>query len=128
MKKRLITSGSPYEEKVGYSRALVCDGWVFVAGTTGTDPETGQLPDGVEDQCALALKIIGKALAEAGCSFEDVVRVTYMLPDHNDFEPCWPQLKQVFGKTRPPSTMIECGLADPAMRIEIEVTARTPAE
>ncbi len=103
------------------------DGWVFVSGCTGTDPVTMMLSDAVEDQCAAALATIGKALAAAGATFADVVRVRYILPDRGDFERCWPQLRAAFGTARPAATMIVAGLIDPRMKIEIEVTARTAA-
>ncbi len=128
MQKQLIRSGSAFEDKVAYSRAVVCDGWVFVAGTTGTDHVTMSVPEGVVDQCRLALAHIATALEQAGASFDDVVRVNYILPDRDDFEPCWPLLREAFGRARPAATMIEAGLIDPAMKIEIEVTARVPAD
>ena len=121
---RRIASGSAYEPKIGYTRAVVVDGWVFVSGTTGTNHATGELPEAVTDQCRLALEIIGRALEQAGASFADVVRVTYILPDRRDFEPCWPILAETFGANPPAATMIEAGLIHPAMKIEIEVTAR----
>ncbi len=124
---RRITTGSTWETKVGYARAVVAPPFVFVAGTTGTDHATGAIPERVEDQCALALRIIGEALAAAGCSFADVVRVTYVLPDRRDFAPCWPQLAATFGANPPAAMMIEAGLIDPRHRIEIEVTARLRA-
>ena len=121
--RRNIHSGSPFEARVGYCRAVVQPPFVFVAGTVGRDPETGDLPVDVEGQCANALRIIGAALGEAGASFADVVRVTYYCPQRADFEACWPQLRAVFGANPPASTMVVAGLIDPAMRIEIEVTA-----
>ena len=126
MSRRSILSGSPYEARVGYARAVVSGAFVFVAGTVGRDPETGDLPPDAPGQCANALRIIGAALAEAGASFADVVRVTYYCADRADFEPCWPQLRAAFGAFPPASTMIVAGLIDPAMRIEIEVTAHLP--
>ena len=111
-----IQSGGEFEGKVGYCRAVVAGGFVHVAGTTGQGAY-------VVEQCQNALEIIGKALEDAGASFEDVVRVTYMLPDRTEFEPCWPVLAEVFGAHPPAATMIECGLIDPKYRIEIEVTA-----
>ena len=126
MERKLISSGGPFEEKVGYSRAVVCDGWVFVAGCTGADPETGALPGDVVAQCRNTLETIRRALEEAGCGFDDVVRVTYVLPDRADFEPCWPLLREAFGGARPAAMMIQAGLIDQAMKIEIEVTARMP--
>ncbi len=124
MTRRAIFSGGPFEATVGYARAVVSGDMVFVAGTTGRDPATGILPADVEGQCANALAIIGTALAEAGSGFADVVRVTYYLPDPDDFAPCWPLLRASFGANPPAATMIVAGLIDPAMKIEIEVTAR----
>lgn len=121
-----ISSGSAYEPKIGYCRAVVVDGWVHVSGTTGTDHKTMTVPDDVVEQCRLALEIIERALSEAGASFDDVVRVHYILPDRKDFEPCWPLLSKAFSSHPPAATMIEAGLIDPAMKIEIEVTARLP--
>ncbi len=121
-----MTTGSTWEPKIGYARAVVADGWVFVSGTTGTDHATGTIPEGVTDQCRLALQIIGTALERAGASFADVVRVHYILPDRREFEPCWPILAATFGANPPAATMIEAGLIDPRHRIEIEVTARLP--
>ena len=123
---RRISSGSAYEPKAAYCRAVVADGWVFVAGTTGQDHATMTTPQSVTDQCRLALQHIEAALAEAGASLADVVRVTYVLPDRADFEPCWPILREAFGANPPAAMMIEAGLIDPAMKIEIEVTARLP--
>jgi len=123
MKRQNIHSGSPFEEKVGYCRAVVQPPFVFVSGTVGRDPDTGELPADVEAQCANALRIIEMALGYAGASFADVVRVTYYAPDRADFEACWPQFRAAFGTHPPASTMVVAGLVDPAMRIEIEVTA-----
>ena len=125
--KRHISSGSTFEASIGYSRAVVCDGWVFVSGTTGYDYATMTLPEAVEDQCRNALANIAAALAEAGCSFDDVVRVHYILPDRSDFPKLWPQTSAAFAKARPAATMIEARLMEDAMKIEIEVTARQPA-
>ncbi len=122
-----ITTGSTWEPKIGYARAVVAGGWIFVSGTTGTDHATGAIPEGVTDQCALALQIIGAALERAGASFADVVRVHYILPKAADFEPCWPLLAATFGANPPAATMIEAGLIDPRHKIEIEVTALLPA-
>jgi enamine deaminase RidA (YjgF/YER057c/UK114 family) len=124
--RRTIHSGAPWEALVGYCRAVVSGPFVFVAGTVGRNPDTGDLPADVESQCANALRIIGAALTDAGSSFADVVRVTYYLPDRADFEPCWPQLRAAFGANPPASTVVFCNLIDPAMKIEIEVTAHRP--
>ena len=121
-----IPSGSAYEPRIGYCRAVVVDGWVHVSGTTGNDHATMITPESVVDQCELALGHIRTALEQAGATFADVVRVHYILPDRNDFEPCWPLLRDAFGENPPAATMFEAGLIDPAMKIEIEVTARQP--
>jgi enamine deaminase RidA (YjgF/YER057c/UK114 family) len=126
MVQRHISSGSPFEADIGYSRAVVVDGWIFVSGTTGYDYSTMRMPDGVEDQCRNVLATIDKALAEAGAGLNDVVRVRYILPDASEFRKCWPILSAAFGEARPAATMIQAGLMEPEMKIEIEVTARVP--
>lgn len=124
MHRRLISSGSPFERDIGYSRAVVDGDWVFVSGTTGFDYATMTISEDVAEQAEQCLKNIEAALEQAGAAFADVVRVTYVLPDAADFEPCWPVLRRYFGEVRPAAMMISAGLADPRMRIEIEVTAR----
>lgn len=123
---RRISTGSPFEAKIGYARAVVADGWVFVAGTTGYDYDTMTMPGAVEDQCRNALDTIARALAEAGASLSDVVRVRYILPDRADWPACWPITSAAFGAARPAATMIVAGLQEPEMKIEIEATARLP--
>lgn len=122
--RKRISSGSTFEEQIGYSRAVVDGEWVFVSGTTGFDYATMTIADDVVAQAEQCLRNIVAALSEAGASIEDVVRVRYLLPDRASFERCWPVLLRHFGNVRPAATMIECGLSDPRMRIEIEVTAR----
>ncbi|MEO1109615.1 MAG: RidA family protein [Pseudomonadota bacterium] len=117
---RRIHSGGEYEEKVGYCRAVVANGFVFVAGTCA---QGENIPKDVVSQCKSSLHAIEKALAEAGAGFEDVVRVNYYLPDMSEFEQCWPLLKEAFGLNPPAATVIECNLITPEDRIEIEVTA-----
>jgi enamine deaminase RidA (YjgF/YER057c/UK114 family) len=124
MARKLISSGSRFEAEIGYSRAVVDGDWVFVSGTTGFDYATMTISDDVVDQCEQAMRNIEAALAQAGASVADVVRVTYILPRREDFEPCWPVLKKYLGEARPAATMIQAGLADPRILIEIEVTAR----
>lgn len=126
MPVRLISSGSSFEATIGYSRAVVVDGWVLVSGTTGYDYATMTLPEGVAAQCRQALANIEAALAEAGAGLDDVVRVRYILPDGAEFPACWPMLADAFATARPAATMIEARLMEPAMRFEIEVTARLP--
>lgn len=125
--RRAILSGSTFEEQIGYARAVVDGDWVHVSGTTGFDYTTMTISPDVVEQAEQCLRNIAAALAEAGSGFADVVRVRYLLPERADFEPCWPVLRRCFGEVRPAATMQVCGLADPRMRIEIEVTARRPA-
>ena len=121
--RQRISSGSTFEQQIGYSRAVRADPWVFVSGTTGFDYATMQIVDDVQAQAEQCLRNIDAALREAGATLADVVRVRYLLPDAADFPPCWPVLQRWFGEIRPAATMQVCGLADPRMRIEIEVTA-----
>jgi enamine deaminase RidA (YjgF/YER057c/UK114 family) len=115
--RKLITSGGPWEERVAYSRAVVQGDWAFVSGTTSAVSED------VSEQADAALATIAAALAEGGFTMADVVRVRYLLPDAADFEACWPVLRRWFGDVRPAATMQRCALIDPALKIEIEVTA-----
>jgi enamine deaminase RidA (YjgF/YER057c/UK114 family) len=123
MTRKRISSGSVFEAQIGYSRAVVARDWVFVSGTTGFDYATMTIADGLVEQTEQCLKNIESALREAGSSLQEVVRVTYVLPNGRDFEKCWPALRKVFGEVRPAAMMICAGLADPRMQIEIEVTA-----
>ena len=127
MARRLISSGSTFEARIGYSRAVVDGAWVFVSGTTGFDYAKMSISEDAVEQCEQCLKNIAAALGEAGSTMEDVVRVTYVLPNAADFEPCWPVLQKWFGDARPAAMMISAGLLDPRMKIEIEVTARISA-
>ena len=121
--RQLISSGSTFEQQIGYSRAVVAGDWVFVSGTTGFDYATMTIDDDIAAQTEQCLRNIGAALTEAGATFADVVRVTYVLPDGDEFEKCWPAMREVFGEVRPAAMMIVAGLSDPRMKIEIEVTA-----
>jgi enamine deaminase RidA (YjgF/YER057c/UK114 family) len=124
MTRKLVSSGSSFEADIGYSRAVVDGDWIFVSGTTGFDYATMTMSDDVVTQCRQAMRNIASALAQADASIADVVRVRYILPRREDFEPCWPVLKEYLGTVRPAATMIQAGLSDPRMKIEIEVTAR----
>jgi enamine deaminase RidA (YjgF/YER057c/UK114 family) len=128
MARRLISSGSSFETEVGYSRAVVDGDWIFISGTTGFDYTTMTMSDDVVAQCRQAMRNVAAALAEAGASMGDVVRVRYILPRREDFAPCWPVLKEYLGNVRPAATMIQAELFDPRMRFEIEVTARRGAQ
>lgn len=122
--RRLVDSGSSFERDIGYSRAVVDGDWVFVSGTTGFDYATMTIVDDVVAQAEQCFRNVAAALAAADASLADVVRVRYILPDARDFEPCWPVLRRHLGAVRPAATMLVAGLADPRMRIEVEVTAR----
>lgn len=122
--RQQISSGSEFEELIGYSRAIVEGDWVFVSGTTGFDYEARTISDDIVEQTEQCLRNIGDALDKAGATFNDVVRVHYVLPDRNDFKACWPVLRRYFGTARPAAMMIEAGLLDERMKIEIEVTAK----
>lgn len=127
MARRLISSGSTFEQEIGYSRAVVDGDWVFVSGTTGFDYGTMTISGDVVEQAEQCLKNIEAALREAGAAMRDIVRVVYVLPHAADFPACWPVLRERFGDIRPAAMMISAGLADPRMKIEIEVTARRQA-
>ncbi|MDC1458930.1 RidA family protein [Burkholderiaceae bacterium] len=122
-KRQLISSGSPYEASIGYSRAVVHGDWVFVSGTTGFNYETMTIVDDVVGQAEQCLKNIEAALKQAGARMADVVKVTYVLPDASEFEACWPVLQRYFGDVRPAAIVMSAGLLDARMRIEVEVTA-----
>jgi enamine deaminase RidA (YjgF/YER057c/UK114 family) len=124
MTRKLISSGSRFEDEIAYSRAVVDGDFVFVSGTTGMDYTTMTLVDDVAGQCEQAFGNIAAALAEAGAGLSDIVRVLYILPDTQDFEACWPIIRRHLGDVRPAATMIQAGLINPKMKIEIEVTAR----
>ncbi len=122
--RQLISSGSTFEREIGYSRAVVDGDWIFVSGTTGFDYQTMTIPNSLVEQTEQCFRNIQSALAQAGASLHDVVRVTYVIPKADEFPQCWPILRKYFGDVRPAAMMISAGLADPRMRIEIEVTAR----
>ena len=124
--RQLISTGSPFEKQIGYSRAVVTDGWVFVAGTTGYDYKTMTMPESVEAQCENALNTIVAALEEAGASLDDVVRVHYILPDPDVWPRCWPITSRAFQTAMPAATMFSARLQNAEMKIEIEVTAKLP--
>lgn len=126
MTRRLISSGSALEAKVGYSRAVVDGDLVFVSGCTGLDYSNDTLAEGAADQTRQTFVNIQWALEQAGCSLKDIVRSTLMVTDRADI----PEIMDVVGEhlrdIRPASTLLICGLVRPEMKIEIEVTARLP--
>src|SRR3954464_14448507 len=106
--KRLIGSGSTFESEIGYSRAVVDGDWIYVSGTTGFDYATMTIADDVVTQCEQALANVAAALSEAGSSLAASARVRSLLPARDDFEPCWPLLRQAFAETLPAATMQVC--------------------
>lgn len=124
MTRRLISSGSTFEAEIGYSRAVVEGDWIFVSGTTGFDYATMTISDDLLEQAEQCFKNIESALRQAGSGLQDIVRVTYVVPNVADFELCWPVFRKYLGTVRPAAMMISAGLSDPRMRIEVQVTAR----
>lgn len=124
MSRQLISSGSPFEEQIAYSRAVVQGDWIFVSGTTGFDYSTMTISSEVAEQARQSLRNICAALTAAGATLADVVQVRYLLPERTDFPACWPVLREFFGDIRPAATMLVAQLLDPRMKIEIEVIAR----
>jgi enamine deaminase RidA (YjgF/YER057c/UK114 family) len=126
MQRKLISTGSPFEAAIGYSRAVVQGDWIFVSGTTGFDYSTMTIAEDIETQTEQCMKNIAHALDQAGGSLQDIVRVNYVLPNGQEFQKCWPVLRKYLGEVRPAAMMISAGLLDPRMKIEIEVTALKP--
>ena len=125
--RRLISSGSSFEALAGYSRAVDDGEYVHVAGTTGFDYTTMTIDPDPVAQCHQCFANVAAALAQAGCTLDDVVRVRYYLIDASLFAALAPLFGQYFARVRPAATAIVCGLVDARMKLEIEVTARRPA-
>ncbi|MEF2070227.1 RidA family protein [Consotaella aegiceratis] len=123
MSRQRISSGSPFEQAAGYSRALVHGEWCFVSGTTGYDYATMTMPDAVEAQAENALRTIEAALREAGFAVSDVVRMRYLVTDAAFAELLFSVTGRWFGDIRPAATLEVCGLLKPEMKVEIEATA-----
>jgi enamine deaminase RidA (YjgF/YER057c/UK114 family) len=123
VERTLISTGSTFEESIGYSRAVVHGDWIFVSGTTGYDYSTMSISDDIVEQTEQCFKNILETLQKANAKLSDIVRVTYILPDSSLFELCHPTLKKYFGQIKPAATMLSAGLANDKMLIEIEVTA-----
>ena len=123
MKRKLISTGSTFEKKIGYSRAVVQGDWIFVSGTTGYNYDNMTISDDIVEQTEQCLINIKNTLEKAEASLSDVIRVTYILTNTHEFEKCWPILKKYFGTIKPAATMFSAGLAGNKMKIEIQVTA-----
>jgi enamine deaminase RidA (YjgF/YER057c/UK114 family) len=127
--RRLVSSGSPFEGSVGFSRAVRDGRHVFVAGTCAVMPEGADPPSDAYGQAQRCLEIIVKALAEAGAAPEHVVRTRTFLLDVNDWEDVGRAHGEVFADVRPASTMlVTAGLLDPRWVVEIEAEALLPEE
>lgn len=122
--RKLISSGSVFEQKVAYSRAVVDGDYVFVSGTTGYNYANMTIADDVVEQAEQCFRNIDTALQAAGSSLADIVRIRYIVTERHYFEPCWPVIQKYLSAVRPAATMIIAGLLDERMKLEIEVTAR----
>jgi enamine deaminase RidA (YjgF/YER057c/UK114 family) len=122
-----ISSGSPFEARIGYSRAVVDGEMVYVSGTTGYDYATMRMPDDAGQQARNAFGTIARALEEVGSSLRDVLRVRYYITDMAHYDALVAVAGEVFADIRPAATMVVCGLTTPEMKLEIEVTARIGA-
>lgn len=124
--RRRFDQGSPFEQEIGYVRAVADSPWAWVSGTTGYDYATMTISPDVPEQADQAMRNIAAALDAVGFRIADIVRVRYLVTSREDFPPCWPVLRRWFAEAPPAATMHVCGLTDDAMRIEIEVTAYRP--
>ncbi|NOR61372.1 MAG: RidA family protein [Rhodobacteraceae bacterium] len=122
-KRTLISTGSPFEATMGYSRALVQGDWCFVSGVTGYNYETMKMPKTVDQQARNCFTTIGRVLEESGFKMADIARVQYTVVNANLVDELVPALGETLGDIRPAATMIIAGLIKPEMLIEIEVTA-----
>jgi enamine deaminase RidA (YjgF/YER057c/UK114 family) len=121
--RRFASTGSPWEPKVGYSRAVRVGNLIFVTGTVGLDPD-GSFPPTAEAQARRALVIIRAALEALGGSLADVVRTRIFVTDISRWEEVGRAHGEVFGAIRPATTMVEVTrLIDPAAFVEIEADA-----
>ena len=123
MTRQHVYSGSIFEDQIGYARAVVQGPFVFVSGTTGFDYQTMTIEEDVEAQTRQCLENIAQALNQVDASIEDIIQITYILPNKNDFKDCWSVLREHFHTIRPAATMFEANLLDPRMKIEIQVMA-----
>jgi enamine deaminase RidA (YjgF/YER057c/UK114 family) len=123
--RRWIDSGSPFEARYGYARAVRDGDYVFVAGTTGYDWRSMSLPASAADQTRQAWATIGETLLQAGSDLRRVVRATYYVTQRADIEEVLAVCGEVMALTRPAATLVlVAGLLEPGMKVEIEVTAR----
>jgi enamine deaminase RidA (YjgF/YER057c/UK114 family) len=124
MTRQLISTGSPMEKSAGYSRAVIQGDLAHVAGTTGYDYASMTMPESVAEQTRNCLKTIAETLEKGGFDMTQVVRARYYVTSTDYVPDVFAVLGEVFGDIRPAATMVICGLIDPAMKVEIEVTAQ----
>ena len=122
--RRFISSGSPYEELAGYSRAVVEGDWIFVSGTVGQNFVTMRMPESAAEQAEQALDTIEAALAQVPAGLMDVVRVRVYVPDRGDVAAVSGVIKRRLGAARATNTTVCCALAVVGAKVEIEVTAK----
>lgn len=120
---KLISTGSPFERSMGYSRAVVKGGWCFVSGVTGYDYGTMQIPQSAAEQTRNCFGTIARVLAEAGFEMADIVRVQYTVTDVSLVQEIVPELGAALSDIRPAATMVIAGLIRPEMKVEVEITA-----
>lgn len=118
-----LSTGSPFEETMGYSRAVVKGGWCFVSGVTGYDYATMEMPPDIVAQGRACFATIDRVFREAGFSMADIVRVQYTVIDARLVDALVPVLGAALGSIRPAATLVIAGLMRPEMLVEIEVTA-----
>jgi enamine deaminase RidA (YjgF/YER057c/UK114 family) len=123
MTRKLISSGSKFEDVAQYSRAVVDGEWIFVSGTVGADPD-GTMPASVERQARNSFAIIERALREAGATLSDVYRCRVYATDMEAIPEIVKVLAEKFAGIRPANTTILCQLPVAGARVEIEVSAR----
>lgn len=123
--RKLISSGRPWEEQAGYSRAVRIGNMIEIGLTSPSAPDGSILHDGdVYRQTQLSLKIVGEALEEAGASFSDVIKTNIMMLDTNRWAEAAKAHAEVFKDIRPALSFIGVsGFFDPAIHVEVEVTA-----
>jgi enamine deaminase RidA (YjgF/YER057c/UK114 family) len=126
MERRLISGHSPYEPIVGFSRAVVADGHVYVAGTAPIPTDGSAPPEDPYEQARLCLEIIRGALEQAGSGLEHVVRTRLYIADPAHWEDVARAHGEAFADIRPASTAVVTNLLDAAWKVEIEADAVLP--
>lgn len=121
--RRLISTGSTFEETYAYSRAVVQGDWFFSSGTTGYDYSTMTIPASAAQQTRNIFETLTKALQEGGFAMKDVVRIQVHVTAAKYWEEAAPVVREYLGEIRPANTTVVCELMNSEMKIEIEATA-----